>query len=630
MNPRAWMRFFTIRTRMLGAVAIVTMALMSVGGLGLAAQLYAHESNERFVDHDFEAMTHIAELRHAMSMLLGHQKDMSIAYDHPADAQKAQAAWQSTLEQIHASAKRLQESLSDDAQRARVTEAMDRLDQFKQAFQPVAKTLQDQTFDSARAAMLVMLRSQGHYDAAQSTIEALAVDVKRMADAGKEQLHATNDQAVTLLAAVVLIELAVIVPLTLLNMTSICRPIREAEMLAQSITQGDLAERPIDTSGCDETARLLTALKGMQASLRRMVSQVRESTESISTASVEIASGNHDLSTRTEQTASNLQQTASSMQQITGTVKQSADSARQADQLASSAAEVAARGGQVVSEVVSTMEEINVSSKRIADIIGVIDSIAFQTNILALNAAVEAARAGEQGRGFAVVAGEVRGLAQRSAEAAREIKALIEASVDKVESGSKLVGDAGRTMEEIVSSVQRVTDIIGEISSAAVEQSEGLGRVNGAVAQLDQMTQQNAALVEQSTAAAESLKEQAAQLSRAVGNFRLGTASAPASTGRALSATPAAPARVEPTIARQPPAAVVAASVIATAAASAAAATPTRKTATPTRKTATPTRKTATPKARTVPAKATPETPRTPPPEVPKAKPANDDDWETF
>jgi methyl-accepting chemotaxis protein len=259
----------------------------------------------------------------------------------------------------------------------------------------------------------------------------------------------------------------------------------------------------------------------MQGELRRIVGEVRMSSDSISTASVEIATGNQDLSVRTEQTASNLQVAASSMEQLTGTVKQSADSARQADQLAMSAAEVAARGGQVVSQVVTTMNDINSSSKKIADIIGVIDGIAFQTNILALNAAVEAARAGEQGRGFAVVAGEVRNLAQRSAEAAKEIKGLIGASVDKVESGSKLVADAGRTMEEIVSSVQRVTDIIGEITAASSEQSDGIGLINASVAQLDQMTQQNAALVEESAAAAESLKDQTARLSQAVSVFRL-------------------------------------------------------------------------------------------------------------
>jgi methyl-accepting chemotaxis protein len=259
----------------------------------------------------------------------------------------------------------------------------------------------------------------------------------------------------------------------------------------------------------------------MQASLRRLVGEVRSSTDSITTASAEIATGNHDLSVRTEQTASNLQQAASSMEQLTGTVKQSADSARQANQMASSAAEVAARGGSVVSQVVTTMNEINASSKKISDIIGVIDGIAFQTNILALNAAVEAARAGEQGRGFAVVASEVRSLAQRSAQAAKEIKGLIGASVDRVEAGSRLVADAGKTMSEIVGSVQRVSDIIGEITAASSEQSDGIGSVNAAVTQLDQMTQQNSALVEESAAAAESLKDQAVRLSQAVGAFRL-------------------------------------------------------------------------------------------------------------
>jgi methyl-accepting chemotaxis protein len=302
---------------------------------------------------------------------------------------------------------------------------------------------------------------------------------------------------------------------------SITRPIASAAHLADAVAHGDLSQRLV-VEGSDEIAKLMTSLGSMNANLHTMVTQVRQSADSIQTASSEVATGNQDLSSRTEQTASNLQQAASSMEQLTGTVRQSADSARQANQLATSAAEVAARGGVAVSQVVTTMDEINASSKKIVDIIGVIDGIAFQTNILALNAAVEAARAGEQGRGFAVVASEVRSLAQRSADAAKEIKTLIGASVEKVEGGTRLVTDAGKTMSEIVSSVQRVSDIIGEITAASAEQSDGIGQINGSVTQLDQMTQQNAALVEESAAAAESLKEQAIRLAEVVSTFNLG------------------------------------------------------------------------------------------------------------
>ncbi len=310
----------------------------------------------------------------------------------------------------------------------------------------------------------------------------------------------------------------------------------EAMKVMTEVAQGNLGVEIRNA----ESGSLLHSLSTMLSSLRHTVTQVRQSTDSISIASAEIATGNQDLSGRTEQTASNLQQAASSMEQLTGTVKQSADSARQANQLASSAAEVAARGGKVVSQVVSTMEDINTSSKKIADIIGVIDGIAFQTNILALNAAVEAARAGEQGRGFAVVAAEVRSLAQRSAQAAKEIKGLIGVSVERVEAGSRLVSDAGQTMSEIVGSVQRVSDIIGEITAASSEQSDGISQINGAVTQLDQMTQQNAALVEESAAAAESLKDQAKRLAEVVSVFRIG-GSSPASLSSTSSAS--SPAR---------------------------------------------------------------------------------------
>ncbi|QPF73084.1 HAMP domain-containing protein [Roseateles sp. DAIF2] len=319
---------------------------------------------------------------------------------------------------------------------------------------------------------------------------------------------------------------------------------------------GDLTQR-LPVAGQDEISRIARSFNTFAEKIQHIMLDVRSATGSITTASSEIAIGAQDLSQRTEQTASNLQQAASSMEQLTGTVRQTADAAQTANQLASSASSAAAKGGTVVGQVVATMDEINASSKKISDIIGTIDGIAFQTNILALNAAVEAARAGEQGRGFAVVASEVRSLAQRSAEAAKEIKTLIGASVDKVETGSRLVQEAGTSMDEIVSSVQRVTDIIGEITAAAAEQSDGIGQVNGAVVQLDQMTQQNAALVEESAAAAESLKDQAHKLNEVVSVFRLGQET-PRASAPALAPRPAGTAAHKPAAASAPKAAAAA------------------------------------------------------------------------
>jgi methyl-accepting chemotaxis protein len=337
-----------------------------------------------------------------------------------------------------------------------------------------------------------------------------------------EQRRGTN-------ALGIMIGLGVVVALvfvgTLWLVRSIREPLEQANELAERIANGDLSAHIVNNRH-DEFGRLLESLRHMNQSLGRMVSEVRGSTDSIATASAEIAHGNNDLAQRTEQTSSNLQSTASSMDALTNTVQHSADSARQASQLASGASDVAQRGGEVVAQVINTMQEIDASSKKIADIISVIDSIAFQTNILALNAAVEAARAGEQGRGFAVVASEVRSLAGRSAEAAKEIKGLISTSVQKVESGTKLVTHAGSTMDEIVQSVRSVADVIGEITAAANEQSSGIAGVNQSIGDLDQMTQQNAALVEQSAAAAESLREQAARLKQAVSVFKLGGMSA--------------------------------------------------------------------------------------------------------
>ncbi|HSV69686.1 MAG TPA: methyl-accepting chemotaxis protein [Methylibium sp.] len=308
---------------------------------------------------------------------------------------------------------------------------------------------------------------------------------------------------------------------------SITRPLGRAVEVAGAVAAGDLS-RELEFDGRDEVARLGQALGEMVARLRGVVGEVRQGVESVSTASSQIATGNLDLSARTEQTASNLQQTAASMEQITGTVTQSADTAQQANQLAASAAAAAEQGGAVVTRVVASMQEISDSSKRIADIIGVIDGIAFQTNILALNAAVEAARAGEQGRGFAVVASEVRSLAQRSANAAKEIKALIETSVERVGVGARLAEEAGQSMGGIVQQVRRVTDMMSELSAASREQRDGIGQVNQAMSKLDELTQQNAALVEESAAAASSLKEQAVRLSQVVSVFRIEAVAAPA------------------------------------------------------------------------------------------------------
>jgi len=347
--------------------------------------------------------------------------------------------------------------------------------------------------------------------------------VKLQIDVAAQEYAKANDTKTQVLATSVgLTALALIIgsALAWLISRSITRPIAKAVTVAEKVAAGDLSTR-IDIEGTDETAQLLQSLQTMTDGLVQIVSQVRNSSDSIATGSSEIAMGNADLSQRTEEQASNLQQTAASMEEMNVTIKQNADTARTANQLATSASQVAAKGGEVVSQVVATMEDITASSRKISEIISVIDGIAFQTNILALNAAVESARAGEHGRGFAVVAGEVRNLAQRSAEAAKEIKSLISQSVDKVEAGSRYVGEAGLTMDDIVNQVRRVADMIGEIGAATSEQTQGIDQISHAVNQLDQVTQQNAALVEESAAAAESLKHQAANLAQVVSVFKL-------------------------------------------------------------------------------------------------------------
>lgn len=336
----------------------------------------------------------------------------------------------------------------------------------------------------------------------------------------REAAQAQSDLAEKTILFALLILTAIGAGFTYWIITSVTRPLNSAIDIARTVASGDLTTK-IHVVSKDETGQLMLALKEMNENLMRIVTQVRNGTDAIATGSNQIAAGNLDLSSRTEQQASALEETASSMEEITSTVKQNADNAKQANQLATSASDIAVKGGNVVSQVVTTMGSINDASKKIVDIIAVIDGIAFQTNILALNAAVEAARAGEQGRGFAVVAAEVRNLAQRSASAAKEIKELIGTSVERVDAGGRLVAQAGTTMDEIVESVKRVTDIMAEIAFASQEQSAGIEQVNQAISQMDEVTQQNAALVEEAAAAAASLQHQADQLAQTVGSFKL-------------------------------------------------------------------------------------------------------------
>jgi methyl-accepting chemotaxis protein len=508
---------FRIGTRLAGGFAAVLLLLALMLGIGLwqmratSTQLQAMMSvqvaKERLAEQ-WLTSTRVATTR---AMAIAHIENPKALAALNADAKAASLAVT---------------QLTDDLKRLGTTEAEQKLIDSIAAARKLSFPLREKLSaakaegraeDAARIYEAEFLPSALAY---AKTIEDFRDHQRAMLDQAARSIMDNAATAQQLLGGLGITGLLLGGVLAWLLTRSITRPLTRAVLLADAVAAGDLTQTS-QAEGRDEIASLLRALDVMGRRLHGMVTQVRQATDSIHTASSEVAIGNQDLSDRTEQTASSLEQAASSMEELSVTVQQSSDSARQASQLAGTAAEVAQRGGAVVQRVVATMDEISGSSRRITDIIGTIDGIAFQTNILALNAAVEAARAGEQGRGFAVVAAEVRSLAQRSAAAAREIKGLITDSVERVEGGSRLVADAGVTMTELVGSVQRVATMIAEITHAAIEQGKGIAEVSASVSDLDRMTQQNSALVEQSTAAAESLKAQAAQLAEAVSNFRL-------------------------------------------------------------------------------------------------------------
>jgi methyl-accepting chemotaxis protein len=515
----ALLRRYPIHRRMQGAVLIVLAMFALVGAVGVVGGLRIKALNVEFIEHSMAETAALAAIRQQLAQALVLEKNMVIDYEDGNAVHKHREAWSRELAASRQGLEKLRAG-EDDADNALAQAALKHLADYESRSKPVLDNIQNGGYDGARVADRMLSRAKESYAAALAEVGKVGRVVEEEVQATQAEFDQAMQMVLVAFAVTVGVVVLVVVPMTLLNSHTITSPIAYAARVAGAIADGDLTS-PIRVEGRDEAAALLGSLAHMQEKLRGIVGRVHGAAQTIRASSTEVARGNMDLSQRTEQAAGSLQHTAGSMSQLTGAVQASAGSAEQARALASEAAQVAGRGGEVVAQVVKTMDEINSSSRRIADIIGTIDGIAFQTNILALNAAVEAARAGEQGRGFAVVAGEVRALAQRSAAAAREIKGLIGASVERVESGARQVGEAGQTMDRIVASVGRVSAIVGEISSGAAEQSSGIGQVNGSIAELDRMTQQNAALVEQSAAAAESLQAEALKLSDTVAAFRL-------------------------------------------------------------------------------------------------------------
>ena len=539
----------SIRARLYFGTIFSLVLLVIIGAMGFIALDRTRGTLEVLFSQRVQTLTDMSDLRTALGDLRRAEKDIIINFNNTVEVAALRESWGKTLAALRKSLAEVRQVQAGDAAFvAAIDKSLDEIKQYEAGIVPIFDQIERAQIDGAGGGAYAD-RLKTHMEATDQLFSRLATSAREQMQEARQGVDSLAATMSGLIGVALVLALAVLIPLTNLSVRSITRSLAQARDLAERIAGGDLS-RDTQALNHDEVGQLVTAMGRMQQSLRGLVRQVQDAAGNISTASSEIATGNHDLSQRTEQTAANLEEAASSMEMLTSTVQQSAQASRQASDFASSAAEVAARGGAVVSQVVSTMDQITTSSRKIADITGVIDSIAFQTNILALNAAVEAARAGEQGRGFAVVASEVRSLAQRSAGAAKEIKELIGSSVERVEDGSRLVSQAGQTMTEIVGSVRRVSGIIHEITASAAEQSDNIGHISQSVTQLDQMTQQNAALVEQSTAASESLREQALQLTRAVSQFKLHDGAAASAQPGGLPAAAAARGR-QPARARQ-------------------------------------------------------------------------------
>ena len=519
MNLMLLMRRFSIRLRMVGAIGVVLLLLCGVGVAGLWGLFHMQRLHGQLVQHSVAEMAVQSRLLAGLGALRRHERDMLLQHTDPAQVQATQGRWQAVLRTVQTQLQAVQAGAAD-ADNAIVAEVERQLQRYAQAVAPVAQQLASggyATLSDANALLATAHQAFEQIDAQMLRLEETLAQEVALAE---QEAQAAGQRLLVFFAVLVGLAVVVVVPTTVANMQSICRPLQEAEAVAVAIARGDLSTR-VAVQGSDEISDLMRSLFDMQASIARIVGEVRQVSDHIRSSSAEVAGGNQDLSQRTEQANHSLEATAASIQQLTGNVQRAVDKAREASDMAAANAAVAQRGGEVVGQVVATMDAINQSSRKIHDIIGVIDGIAFQTNILALNAAVEAARAGEQGRGFAVVAGGVGSLAQRSAEAAREIKGLVGHSVGQVESGAGLVHQAGLTIGDIVDKAQQVAALIDDITATTTAQSGSITEVNVAVGQLDQATQQNAALVQAGTAASESLRAQAQRLGETVAVFRL-------------------------------------------------------------------------------------------------------------